>query len=70
MDKAVRRPPQGEASVEFLEGTFWVKRPGAYVRCGVTGEAIPLDQLFYWSVALQEAYSGPEAVLKRLAGGK
>jgi hypothetical protein len=36
------------------------------VRCAVTGEAIPLDQLKYWSVERQEAYVSPEAVLKRL----
>ncbi|HKG81625.1 MAG TPA: DUF2093 domain-containing protein, partial [Beijerinckiaceae bacterium] len=34
--------------------------------CAVTGEAIPLDQLRYWSVERQEAYASPEAVLKRL----
>ena len=33
---------------------------------GLAGEAIPLEQLRYWSVERQEAYSSPEAVLKRL----
>ena len=32
----------------------------------MTGVPIPLDELRYWSVDLQEAYADPEAVLKRL----
>ncbi len=56
----------GEAVVEYLDGNLRVVKPGSYVRCAVTGERIPLDQLKYWSVARQEAYASPEAVLKRL----
>ena len=56
----------GEAVVEYLDSNLKVIRPGSVVRCAVTGEAIPLDQLRYWSVERQEAYASPEAVLKRL----
>ena len=56
----------GEAVVEYLDGNLRVVKPGSYVRCAVTGERIPLDQLKYWSVERQEAYASPEAVLKRL----
>lgn len=56
----------GEAVVEYLDSNLKVIRPGAYVRCAVTGQPIPLDELRYWSVERQEAYSSPEAVLKRL----
>jgi hypothetical protein len=42
-----------------------VVRPGAFVRCAVTGLPIPLEELKYWSVDLQEAYVNPEAVLQR-----
>jgi hypothetical protein len=35
------------------------------VRCAVTGQAIPLEELKYWSVERQEAYATPEAVLER-----
>lgn len=56
----------GEAVVEYLDSNLRLIRPGAFVRCAVTGEPIPLDQLRYWSVERQEAYSGPEAVLQRL----
>jgi hypothetical protein len=40
-------------------------RPGAFVRCSVTGVPIPLEELKYWNVDLQEAYATPEAVLQR-----
>jgi hypothetical protein len=35
----------------------------------VTGAAIPLEDLKYWSVERQEAYASPEAVMKRPGGG-
>jgi hypothetical protein len=56
----------GEAVVEYLDSNLRLVRPGSFVRCAVTGEPIPLDQLRYWSVERQEAYSSPEAVLIRL----
>jgi hypothetical protein len=37
------------------------------VRCAVTGVQIPLEELRYWSVDLQEAYATPEAVQQRHA---
>jgi hypothetical protein len=58
-------PMAGEAEVKFLDGDFRVIRPGAFVRCAVTGVPIPLEELKYWSVDLQEAYVTPEAVLRR-----
>jgi len=60
-------PPAGtEAQVRYLDGDFRVLRPGSFVRCAVTGTPIPLDELRYWSVDLQEAYSSTEAALARL----
>jgi hypothetical protein len=35
------------------------------VRCAVSGAPIPLEELKYWSVDLQEAYASPDAVLQR-----
>jgi hypothetical protein len=58
-------PMPGEADVKYLDGDFRVVRPGAFVRCAVTGAAIPLEELRYWSVDLQEAYASPEAVQQR-----
>jgi hypothetical protein len=42
-----------------------VVRKGAFVRCAVSGALIPLDDLKYWNVDLQEAYRGPEEALQR-----
>ena len=66
MNKMERRPADaGEAKVEFLDGDFRVVRPGAFVRCAVTGEPIPLEELRYWSVDRQEAYASPAASMIR-----
>jgi len=67
MNRFERQPQAAvEAEVEYRDGDFRVRRPGAYVRCAVTGEAIPLEELRYWNVDLQEAYSSPEAKLARI----
>jgi hypothetical protein len=66
MNKMERRlPDAGEAKVEFLDGDFRVVRPGQFVRCAVTGRAIPLEELRYWSVDRQEAYATPAASMAR-----
>ena len=54
------------AEIRYLDGDFRVLKPGTYVRCAVTGQSIPLDELRYWSAERQEAYSSPEAALKHL----
>lgn len=56
----------GEAVVAYGDGTMRVVKPGAYVRCAVTGAEIPLDALRYWSAVRQEAYATPEAALEQL----
>ena len=56
---------KGEARLRFLDGEFQVLSPGDFVRCAVTGRTIPLDELRYWSVELQEAYADAAASLKR-----
>ncbi len=67
MNRFDREPrPAGEAEVEFLDGEYRVRKPGAYVRCAVTGAPIPLEDLRYWNVDLQEPYAGPHAKLLRL----
>ncbi len=58
-------PSAGEAEIRFLDGDFRVIRPGAFVRCAVTGAPIALEELKYWSVERQEAYLNPEVVLRR-----
>lgn len=58
-------PTAGEAELKFLDGDFRILKPGAFVRCAVTGVPIPLEELKYWSVDRQEAYASAEAVLRR-----
>ena len=60
----------GQAQLQYLDGDFRVVSPGTYVSCAITGERIPLDELKYWSVDLQEAYASPEAVMTRHASAK
>lgn len=62
-------PMPGEADIKYLDGDFRVVRPGAFVRCAVTGVAIPLEELRYWSVDLQEPYATPKAVAQRQGSG-
>ena len=67
MNISERLPPHGpEAVIDYGPGEFRIVKPGAFVRCAVTGEAIPLDGLRYWSAVRQEAYASPEAVMQRL----
>ena len=58
-------PGGKEARIRYLDGDFQVIAPGAFVRCAVTGESIPLDELKYWSVARQEPYATPAISLAR-----
>ena len=58
------------ARLQYLPSTFRVLSDGDHVVCAVTGAAIPLNQLCYWSVERQEPYADAEASLKadRAAG--
>ncbi|WP_018266775.1 DUF2093 domain-containing protein [Methylosinus sp. LW4] len=67
MNRFERQPQAAvEAEVEYRDGDFRVRRPGAFVRCAVTGEPILLEELRYWNVDLQEAYSSTDAKLIRI----
>ena len=56
---------KGEAKLKYLDGEVQVVTPGDFVRCTFTGRIIPLEELRYWSVELQEAYIDAAASLKR-----
>ena len=60
----------GEHAATLLYGPngFRVIKPGRFVACAVTGEAIPLEELRYWSVERQEAYASPEVATRRMLG--
>ena len=49
------------AKVRYLDGSFRLLSDGDHVLCAVSGVAIPLDQLRYWSVERQEAYADARA---------
>jgi hypothetical protein len=54
-----------EARLRYLDGDYQIVVQGDYVRCAVSGQAIRLDELKYWSVTRQEAYASAELALKR-----
>lgn len=54
-----------EAVVRYEDADFTILKPGRFVRCAVTNQPIPLDELRYWSVDRQEAYVGAEVALQR-----
>lgn len=55
----------GEARIRYLDGDFQVVEPGSFVTCAVTGVAIALSNLRYWSVERQEAYADARTSLER-----
>lgn len=55
----------GEARIRYDHADFQVLSSGSFVRCAVTNQIIPVDDLKYWSVERQEAYSNVNASLKR-----
>jgi hypothetical protein len=56
---------KGEARVTYLAGELRIDAPGDFVVCAVTGKQIPVGELRYWSVELQEPYCSAEAALER-----
>ena len=55
-----------KAKLKYLANTFEIIEKGDYVECAVSKKKIPLENLNYWNVELQEAYfSYKEAQLKR-----
>lgn len=55
----------GEAKVRFDHADFQVLSSGSFVRCAVTNQVIPIEELKYWNVERQEAYVDVVASLAR-----
>ena len=56
---------RNKAKLKFNPNNFEIIEDGDYVVCAVSGKNIPLKQLTYWNVELQEAYySAKEAQQK------
>lgn len=60
----------GENAATLIYGpsAFRMVKPGRFVLCAVTGEAIPLDELRYWNVERQEAYASAEIATRAILG--
>lgn len=56
---------RGEAKLKYLHGEFQVLVPGDFIACAVTGRRIPLSELRYWSVDLQEPYASSKVAFER-----
>ncbi len=55
----------GKAKLKFFPNNFQIIEEGDYVKCAVSGKNIPLNQLTYWNVELQEAYFSPKEAQQR-----
>ena len=54
-----------KAMVKYKPNSFDILEEGDYVMCAISKKQIPLEDLNYWNVDLQEAYFSPiEAKLK------
>ena len=54
-----------KAKLKFNPNNFEIVEKGDYVICAISRKKIPLKELTYWNVELQEAYYSPEEVKKR-----
>ena len=54
-----------KAKLKFDPNNFEIIEEGDFVICAVSGKKIPLNQLTYWNVELQEAYFSPKEVKTR-----
>ena len=48
-----------KAKIKYKANSFEVMEEGDYVICAVSKKQIPLEDLNYWNVSLQEAYHSP-----------
>ena len=55
-----------KAKLVYKHNSFDIVEEGDYVLCAVSGREIPLKDLNYWNVDLQEAYYSPIEVNMKL----
>lgn len=58
-------PGGAEAKLHYGDNEITILKHGTHVRCAVSGERIPLDELRYWNVDRQEAYRSPKEATQR-----
>jgi hypothetical protein len=61
----MERGMRGQAALKYLDGDYTILTPGTFVVCAVSGAEIPLEDLRYWNVDLQEAYATAEIAHRR-----
>ena len=55
-----------KAKLHYKHNSFDIIEEGSFVVCAISGKEIPIENLHYWNVELQEAYySYVEASKKR-----
>ena len=54
-----------EAKIRYKHNSYEIINNGDYVICAVSKKKIPLNELTYWNVDLQEAYHSPKEVKER-----
>ena len=57
--------PKKKAKLIFKHNYFDIVETGDYVLCAISGKQIPLQNLNYWNVDLQEAYFSPKEANER-----
>jgi|TARA_B100001113_G_scaffold343515_1_gene330885 hypothetical protein len=53
------------AEVVLEHGQFKFTKLGDYVECSISNQKIPIEELKYWNVDLQEVYASPDIAMKR-----
>ena len=59
-----------KAKLFFKHNSFDILEEGDYVLCAISGKEIPLQNLSYWDVDLQEAYFSSIEVNKKFLNKK
>ena len=59
-----------KAKLIFKHNYFEIIEEGDYVLCAISEKEIPLQNLTYWNVDLQEAYFSPKEVNERFKSEK
>ena len=54
-----------KAKLKYKPNNFEIIAQGDYVICAVSGKHIPINELTYWNVELQEAYFSPKEAQER-----
>ena len=54
------------AKIKYLPNNFKIIEDGDHVLCAISGKKIPLQNLSYWDIDLQEAYFSPVEVEKKI----